>query len=82
MKSIEDVRNFWQTNPLFSGESRFDVGSKEFFEDHKRVYLDDVFTGNFRDQLLIPQDLLPEAKILDLGCGIGFWTVEFLVHDS
>ncbi|MFH1320658.1 MAG: class I SAM-dependent methyltransferase [Bacteroidota bacterium] len=74
-KTIKDVKNFWENNPLFSGESDFKVGSKEFFEDHKKTYYNDVFAGNFDDSLFIPKNL-EKATVLDLGCGVGFWTIE------
>lgn len=76
-KSIDDVKEFWEENPLFSGESSFTPGSREFFEDHRRVYIDDVFAKHFDEALYIPK-LEANAKVLDLGCGIGFWTVEML----
>ncbi len=73
-QSIESVRDFWQRNPLFSGESKFKPGTKEFFEDHSRVYYEDIFVNR------TPEKFLPAhvelAKVLDLGCGVGFWTIE------
>lgn len=74
-KSIEQVKDFWENNPLFSGESKFSPGTKEFFEDHKQVYYDDVFAGNFPEELVIP-NLKEGDKALDLGCGVGFWVIE------
>ncbi len=76
-KNIEDVKEFWEKNPLFSGESSFEPGTKEFFEEHRKVYLEDVFANNFDENLFIPK-LQDDAKILDLGCGVGFWTIEML----
>ncbi|TXC81534.1 class I SAM-dependent methyltransferase [Luteibaculum oceani] len=74
-KTIDDVKSFWENNPLFTGESQFEPGSKAFFEHHKEVYYDDVFAGNFEDELYIPKDL-ENKRVLDLGCGVGFWTIE------
>ena len=76
-KNIDDVKNFWENNPLFSGESNFETGSKEFFNEHRKVYLEDVFANNFREELFMPK-LNKDAKVLDLGCGVGFWTIEML----
>jgi len=73
--TIEDVKSFWQNNPLFTGESSHEPGSKEFFEEHKEVYYDDVFAGEFEANRFLPDDL-SESKCLDLGCGVGFWTIE------
>lgn len=76
-KTINDVKDFWENNPLFSGESKFEVGSKEFFDEHKKIYIDDVFAKKFPENLFIP-NLSEEARVLDLGCGVGFWTIEML----
>jgi SAM-dependent methyltransferase len=72
---IEDVKSFWDSAPLFSGESKHEVGSKAFFEEHVQVYYDDVFAGRFDDHLFIPRNF-KDATVLDLGCGVGFWTIE------
>ncbi len=72
--TVEDVKNFWEKHPLFVGETSFDIGSKEFFEEHKRIVLNDCLTPI---ESCIPKNLPKDARILDLGCGIGFWTIEF-----
>jgi len=76
-KTIADVKDFWENNPLFAGESQHQVGTKEFFDEHRKVYLDDVFAKDFPEELFIP-NLENSANILDLGCGVGFWTIEML----
>jgi len=76
--TIEDVKNFWNTYPLFSQESKFKPATKEFFQEHEKVVLEDYFAGVFKDELFFPANLSKDARILDLGCGIGFWTIEFL----
>lgn len=72
--SVDDVRSFWQHNPLWSGESRHAPGSAEFFAEHRRVYIDDCFAGRM-DERIFPQGR-HRQRVLDLGCGPGFWTVE------
>jgi ubiquinone/menaquinone biosynthesis C-methylase UbiE len=74
MKSIEEVESFWEKNPLFTGENQYEIGTREFFEEHKRVVIDDCNAGYFKDDYL-PADL-SDSTVLDLGCGIGFWTIE------
>jgi 2-polyprenyl-3-methyl-5-hydroxy-6-metoxy-1,4-benzoquinol methylase len=74
MKSVDDVRKFWENNPLWSGESAFPQGSKEYFEEHRRVCIDDGFAGRL-DERIFPDEVHRDS-VLDLGCGPGFWTIE------
>lgn len=73
--TIQAVRSFWERNPLWSGESLYPVGSREYFEEHRRVCCDDGHAGQL-DARFFPEGGL-QRRILDLGCGPGFWTVEF-----
>ena len=75
VKNINAVRLFWENNPLFQGESNFETGSIEYFHEHRRVYLEDCFAGK-NDKRLFPRS--NKDVTLDLGCGPGFWTTEFL----
>ncbi len=74
-KNIEEVRQFWENNPLWAGESNYEPGTKEFFEEHRRIYIDDCY-GGVLNEWSFP-DEAKSSKILDLGCGPGFWVVEF-----
>jgi len=77
MTSIEKVQGFWEENPLWSGETNFEEGSEEFFLEHRKVYYEDCFGGSFDLRFLPPPRKNGQSiKILDLGCGIGFWTTE------
>ena len=81
MTHLEEVRAFWESNPLWTGESAFEPGSIPFFEEHRSVYLADCFAGAFDLRFLPPprpngQDM----RVLDLGCGIGFWVSEFAMR--
>ena len=38
MNDIKDVKNFWETNPLFVGESNAKEGSKKFFQELGLIY--------------------------------------------
>ena len=78
--TINDVKNFWESHPLFAGESTHLPGTKEFFEDHRKTVIEDCLGGEFQEDLYIPQTVSKQSKILDLGCGIGFWTIEFLLR--
>jgi SAM-dependent methyltransferase len=73
-KTLADVRHFWERNPLWAGESCFMPGSREFYEEHARIIIDDGFAGKL-DQRIFPAQKVG-GRVLDLGCGPGFWTVE------
>lgn len=72
--SVEQVRAFWERNPLWTGESRHEAGTRAFFDEHRNVYVDDCFAGEL-DPRLFP-DPAHRGDVLDLGCGPGFWTIE------
>ena len=81
MSDIDSVRAFWERHPLWSGESTYPVGSDEFFAEHRRVYLDECFGGRFDERFLPPPRQNGQAiRVLDLGCGNGFWTAEFAMR--
>jgi len=73
-KTVDEVREFWESHPLFAGESRHAVGSKEFFDEHRRVCIDDCLAGQMDERFIPPAG--NRDRVLDLGCGIGMWTVE------
>jgi ubiquinone/menaquinone biosynthesis C-methylase UbiE len=77
MKSIDDVRQFWETNPLFSGEGTSEIGSKEWFEEWERVYINDCFATRM-PEAIYTRGLKTDSRILDVGCGPGFWVRHFL----
>jgi len=81
MTDIDQVRRFWEENPLWSGESAHPTGSIDFFAEHRRVYIDECFAGQFDLRFLPPPRRDGQRMaVLDLGCGIGFWTAEFAMR--
>ena len=42
MKAIDDVKQFWDTSPLFSDEYQGTVGSPEILDYHEKVIVDDI----------------------------------------
>ena len=68
MMEIDSVRQFWEENPLFTGE--FSGRDEDLFEEHDRVMYADVFNGVKMEEVFsLPQ---VNDRVLDLGCGIGF----------
>lgn len=47
MNDIEKVAMFWEQNPLWTGESNYETGTKDFFQEHRCIYINDCFAGNF-----------------------------------
>ena len=72
---IDKVREFWEARPLWTGESNYRPGTKEFFEEHLRVVTEDGYAGKL-DERIFP-NIPKKSKVLDLGCGPGLWIVEF-----
>lgn len=81
MTHLDEVRTFWENNPLWTGESSFELGSIPFFEEHRAVYLAGCFAGEFDLRFLpLPRRNGQDMRVLDLGCGIGFWVSEFAMR--
>jgi SAM-dependent methyltransferase len=75
--TIEEVRRFWDENPLLSGEMGNEVGSREWFEECERTFREDVYLGE-DPAPIFTEGLEPDTRILDVGCGPGFWVRFFL----
>lgn len=73
MPTIDDVRQFWNDNPLWTGEASYAPGSREFFDEHRTVYINDGMAGILDPRIFAGV----KGSVLDLGCGIGFWLPEF-----
>jgi 2-polyprenyl-3-methyl-5-hydroxy-6-metoxy-1,4-benzoquinol methylase len=70
MPTIEDVREFWDSSPLWTGESGEEPGSKAFFDSHTRAVIE--MAGGQIKPWMMPA-CAKDGAVLDLGCGIGFW---------
>jgi len=75
--TLSDVEKFWNDNPLFTGEVTFDESNiGAFFDSHDDTYFNDLLAGiNLQDIFYFP---VSDDKVLDLGCGIGFWSSLFV----
>lgn len=75
--SIETVKEFWNANPLFSGETSVELATREWFEAHEAVVESDCLP-DVKQYSLFSKGLNTSAKILDVGCGPGYWVRWFL----
>jgi SAM-dependent methyltransferase len=72
--TLAGVRAFWEGNPLYAGEAGHAAGTASFFAAHDRVTMAE-HSGRLHPIFL--RDLRPGSDVLDAGCGIGFWVVQF-----
>lgn len=73
--TIDDVRSLWDKSPLFTGESAPAAGTKDFINQFRQIYNDDIFAGSLDQRLFQPD--LNRKRVLDVVCGVGFWFIEF-----
>lgn len=73
LPDIDDVRSYWEGNPLFSFELS-DPGSPEFFAEFDRIKREDV--ERFALAYWAFEDFRGQS-VLDVGCGPGWLTVQF-----
>ena len=52
-KTIDDVRSFWDANPLLTGELDAAVGSEEWFRHFDEIKTNEIFAGDLSDQLIL-----------------------------
>jgi ubiquinone/menaquinone biosynthesis C-methylase UbiE len=79
MSDISKVRRFWELHPLWTGESKYKPGTKEFFEEHLRIITEECYAGTL-DEREFP-DKAKKRKVLDLGCGPGLMIIELARRD-
>lgn len=73
--SIADVQRFWDSNPLFIGEAQNCEFTRDYFIEHEAVIINDGFVGNIYNYFFRWD--LKGKKVLDVGCGTGFWVRQF-----
>lgn len=78
MTTINDVKDYWQDNPLLSFELAY-VGSREFFDKLDKIKREDTekFTLNFWKF-----DSFRNKRVLDVGCGPGWVSVNYAINGA
>lgn len=76
-REIEEVKCFWEKNPLYVGESKFIPCSVEFFDNHTSFVIEDCFAGLVDERILPTQLEVKSFPVSDAGCGIGLWLQQF-----
>ncbi len=69
-KTIDDVRKFWNANPLLTGELSEQAGTKKWFEAFDEIKTSDIFLDDLSDWVY---PALEGKTILDVGTGPGYW---------
>ena len=70
--SLDKIKQFWENNPLYYGEVNFKLGTLEYFENIKKIFVEDLFPGEVDKKILPKKE--SNIKILDLGTGPGLYT--------
>lgn len=68
-KTIDDVRNFWNENPLYSGELHHPIGTAEWFKGCDQI----KYSMFLNDHSQFFDERVKNKSVLDVGCGPGYW---------
>lgn len=72
--SLEQVRQYWESHPLYSYELSADASERSFFEEVDRIKREEVERFSRRYWQF---DLYQGRKVLDIGCGPGWLAVQY-----
>jgi ubiquinone/menaquinone biosynthesis C-methylase UbiE len=79
-KSVTAVREYWESHPLglqYLKDSSLEVGSTEFFA-HIRPWMNPYKFPWIMNRIERESEILREKHLLEVGCGLGFDSLEFL----
>ena len=73
-KTLKDVKNYWNNRPCNIRHSKKEIGSKEYFNDvEHRKYFVEYHIPKFAEF-----DKWKGKKVLEIGCGIGTDSINFV----
>ena len=81
--SVEAIREYWQERPLgtqYVTDTDLEPGSPEFFE-HVRPWMNPYKFPELMPRIETEAALLRGGHLLEIGCGMGFDSAEFLERD-
>ena len=70
MITTDDVKAFWEANPLCAEAVSYEVGTPGFFEEHDRMRLESEPAPI--QARLYEWDQYAGERLLDVGCGTGY----------
>ncbi|MHC4952279.1 MAG: class I SAM-dependent methyltransferase [Planctomycetota bacterium] len=79
-RSVESVRNYWNAHTLgrqYVKDTSLAFGSEEYFE-HIRPWMSPFKFPWIMDRIERESKLLQGKRILEIGCGMGFVSAEFI----
>jgi len=71
----QDVRQYWEENPLSSAVIPHEPGTSEYFEEHTRIR--DAEANSKTTIWAFELNKANGKRVLDVGCGNGYVTCEF-----
>jgi len=77
---VSRVRNYWQSHTLgkqFVRDGSLEPGTREFF-DHVRPWMTPFRFTEIMERIERESAKLKGKRLLEIGCGMGFDSVEFL----
>lgn len=68
--TLDDVRAYWESNPLSAAAISYEPGTEEFFREHERLRIDSESLDVQRR--FYEWDKHSGKRLLDIGCGTGY----------
>ena len=78
--NINDIKRFWEANPLCATNIPYEPGTREFFEAHNKLRLAEEPVA-FR-QRIYEYDQWTGKSVLDVGCGTGYVVALYASHGA